>query len=318
MVEHNILGLHHVTAIAGNAQRNYNFYTKILGLRMVKKTVNFDDPGTYHFYYGNETGTPGTALTFFPWEGTGRGYNGIGITSEIAYAVPEGSIDFWKNRLKQYDVGTGEPVERFGEVYLPFTDPDGLESTLVVPAVEDRRRAWTTEEITDREAVKGFYNVTLSLNRLEPTAKILTDIFGYVPANQMGSRYRFQTDAVNGASVIDINLVEKGRYARNAGGTIHHIAFRVKDSDTEMYFREKLLQHGLQPTPQIDRNYFYSVYFREPGGILFEIATENPGFAIDETVAELGTHLMLPPRYESSRKKIEERLPVLEDQKFGR
>lgn len=308
-MEHRILGLHHVTAIADNAQRNYNFYTKIFGLRMVKKTVNFDDPDTYHFYYGNQTGTPGTALTFFPWEGIGKGYNGIGITSEIAYSVPPGSMDFWKNRLARFNIATGEPLERFGEIYLPFEDPDGLESTLVVPAAADRRKAWTTREITETEAVKGFYNVTLSVSRLEPTAKILTDIFGYEQTKQNANRYRFQTDAVNGASVVDINLIEKGRYARNAGGTVHHIAFRVRDSETELYFREKLLQHGLHPTPQIDRSYFYSVYFREPGGILFEIATENPGFTTDETVAQLGTHLMLPPQYESSRKRIEKVLP---------
>lgn len=311
-MEKRILGLHHVTAIADNAQRNYNFYTKVMGLRMVKRTVNFDDPGTYHFYYGNETGTPGTALTFFPWEGIGKGTNGSGVTSEIAYAVPEGSLAFWEDRLKRYRVETGNTVERFGEIYLPFTDPDGLEGTLVAPAIADERRSWATKEIGNTEGIKGFYNVTLSINRLEPTAKILTDIFGYAQTKQEGNRYRFQTDAINGASVIDIYLMERSRYTRSAGGTVHHIAFRVRDSETEMYFREKLLQHGLQPTPQIDRNYFYSVYFREPGGILFEMATDNPGFATDETVEELGTHLMLPPQYESSRKKIESILPALQ------
>lgn len=307
-----ILGLHHITAIADNAQRNYDFYTKVLGLRLVKKTVNFDDPGTYHFYFGNESGTPGTILTFFPWEGIGKGQNGTGMATEIAYSVPENSFAFWKDRLKQFNVRNNEPFERFGEIYFPFTDPDGLDLTLVVPETIDERKPWITKEINEKVGIKGFYGTSLTLRKLEPTAKVLTDILGYKQMKREGNRYRFMTDAFPTASVIDILVDEKGGGGHNAGGTVHHIAFRVKDEDAQAAFREKILTMGLQATPKIDRDYFFSVYFREPGGVLFEIATENPGFTRDEPLAALGSSLRLPKQYESARDKIEKVLPKLE------
>lgn len=307
-----ILGLHHITAIANSAQRNYDFYTKVMGLRLVKKTVNFDDPGTYHFYFGNENGTPGTILTFFPWEGIGKGKNGVGMATEITYAVPEGSWAFWQERFKQFKVATAEPVERFGEIYLPFTDPDGLELTLVTPKNGDSRKPWTTDDVTARAAVRGFYNTTLTLQQLEPTAKVLTDIFGYTQTVQEGNRYRFETDAVAEANSIDIVVDEKGRRGYNAAGTNHHIAFRVKDDTIQMNYREKVLSAGLQITPKIDRDYFFSLYFREPGGVLFEIATDNPGFTIDEPLEALGRDLKLPEQYEPARAAIEKRLPELD------
>ncbi|WP_447642019.1 MULTISPECIES: ring-cleaving dioxygenase [Chitinophagaceae] len=310
-MDNRILGLHHITAIANNAQRNYDFYTKVLGLRMVKKTVNFDDPGTYHFYYGNENGTPGTILTFFPWEGIGKGQNGAGMATEITYAVPDGSLEFWKNRFQEFGVKTGELIERFGELYLPFSDPDGLRLTLAVPKNGDLRSAWTTSAVREDVATKGFYNTTLTLKHLEPTAKVLTDILGYSKVEQEGNRYRFSTDAVKEASVIDIVVDEKGPIGVNRAGTNHHVAFRVKNDDIQMAFREKVLSAGLQITPKIDRDYFYSLYFREPGGVLFEIATDNPGFTVDEPLAELGSHLMLPAQYESLRPEIEKVLPKL-------
>ncbi len=306
-----ILGLHHITAIANNAQRNHDFYTGVMGLRLVKKTVNFDDPGTYHFYFGNENGTPGTILTFFPWEGIGQGYNGTGMATEIAYSVPEGSIDFWKERFKQFNIKTGEPAERFGETYLPFTDPDGLALTLVVPKTADARRGWVTGEVAENVATKGFHNVTLTLRRLEPTAKVLTDIFGYMQTAQEGNRYRFATDAVPAAAIVDIVIDESGKHGHNAAGTNHHIAFRVKDDNIQMDYREKVLSKGLQITPKINRDYFFSLYFREPGGVLFEIATDNPGFTVDEPLAELGSKLKLPKQYEPARDKIEKLLPLL-------
>ncbi|MGN7785495.1 ring-cleaving dioxygenase [Niabella sp. 22666] len=310
-MDNKILGLHHITAIAGNAQENLNFYTQVLGLRLVKKTVNFDDPGTYHFYYGNEEGAPGTILTFFPWQGIPKGRTGAGMATEIAYSVPEKSLEFWKERLNRYQVETGDIVERFGEQYLPFTDPDGLNLSLIVPKAADSRKGYTTPAIAQNVATKGFYNTTLTLNRLEPTAKILTDIFGYQQTEQEGNRYRFVTNAVNEANIIDILLDESAKPGYNAGGTNHHIAFRVKDDQVQMNFREKILSAGHQITPKIDRDYFYSLYFREPGGVLFEIATDNPGFTVDEPLAELGTALKLPKQYEPSRSEIEKVLPVL-------
>ncbi|PZP42240.1 MAG: ring-cleaving dioxygenase [Pseudopedobacter saltans] len=306
-----IQGLHHITAIANDAQRNHDFYTNILGLRLVKKTVNFDDPGTYHFYYGNETGTPGTILTFFPWEGIGKGKNGTGMATEIAYAVPENSFEFWKERFTQFDVKQGEITERFGELYLPFSDPDGLQLTLVAPKKGDGRTAWTTKDVSSEVATKGFYNTTLTLSQLAPTAKVLTDIFGYTQVEQEGNRYRFATDAIENASVIDVLLDEKGSNGVGRAGTNHHVAFRVENDDIQMEFREKILSAGLQITPKIDRDYFYSLYFREPGGVLFEIATDNPGFTVDEPLAELGSGLKLPQQYEGIRSDIEKVLPKL-------
>lgn len=310
-MEDNILGIHHITAIAGNAQRNYDFYTKVLGLRMVKKTVNFDDPGTYHFYYGNEEGTPGTILTFFPWENVSKGTTGTGMATEIGYSVPGNSLDFWIDRFKNFNVPFGEKEERFGETLLPFTDPDGLNIALIVSKIGDERKPWQTSEITDAVATKGFFNATLTLQNIDETAKVLTDIFGYRLLQQEGNRYRFITDAIPNASVIDILETPEGKPGRNAGGTNHHIAFRVKNEEIQMAFREKLVRDYLQVTPKIDRDYFYSIYFREPGDVLFEIATENPGFTVDEPLAELGTHLKLPKQYEPSRAEIEKVLPIL-------
>jgi glyoxalase family protein len=310
-MENRILGLHHITAIAGDAQRNYDFYTKALGVRLVKKTVNFDDPGTYHFYYGDEKGTPGSILTFFPWEGIRKGQTGTGMATEIGYAVPKGSLEFWKNRLDEMKVKHSSVDERFGEQYLQLEDPDGLILNLVVPGTEDNRKPWTTEEIKEDVATKGFHSVVLTLRNNEPTAKILTDIFGYTLSGQEGNRYRFITDASPTANIVDIVEEPDGRPGLNAGGTNHHIAFRAKDDTVMMEFREKVRKAGFNITEKIDRNYFYSLYFREPGGVLFEIASDNPGFAIDEPVSELGTHLMLPPQYESNRGRIEEWLPVI-------
>jgi len=306
-----ILGLHHITAISDSAQRNHDFYTRVLGLRLVKKTVNFDDPGTYHFYYGNEEGTPGTILTFFPWEGIGPGYPGTGMATEIGYSVNSGSLEFWEERFRKFTVPVKEKTERFGETHLPFSDPDGLALTLVIPTMTDSRKGWATIDIDTEHATKGFCQVTLTLRKIEKTAKILTDIFGYRLLLQEANRYRFITDAISTANIIDLLEEPDGKSGRNTAGTNHHIAFRVKDESVQMAFREQILEHGLLPTPKIDRDYFYSVYFREPGGVLFEIATDVPGFTVDEPLGELGSHLKLPGQFETSRKIIEENLPKL-------
>jgi glyoxalase family protein len=306
-----ILGLHHITAIAGNAKRNFDFYTGVMGLRLVKKTVNFDDPGTYHFYYGNENGAPGTILTFFPWEGIRQGRAGTGMATDIGYAVPAGSLEFWQERFKEHKVKFEAVEESFGEQFLPFRDPDGLRLRLIVPASEDQRKPWETPDVQANVATRGFHNVVLTLQKVEPTAEILTDILGYRLMKQDGNHYRFINDAVDAAAIVDLIASPAEPAGINAAGTNHHIAFRVKNDDVLMEYREKVASKGLGITPKIDRDYFFSLYFREPGGVLFEIATDNPGFTRDEPLEQLGTSLRLPKQYEGSRAKIEKMLPQL-------
>lgn len=312
-MENRILGIHHVTAIAGDAKRNFNFYTKVLGLRFVKRTVNFDDPQTYHFYFGDEQGSAGSILTFFPWgEAVRQGRRGAGMATEIGYSVPEGSFDFWIKRFEENNVIYNKPAERFGEKYLTFLDPDGLKLELIIPKTPDNRKPYETEAVKADVATRGFYNVTLTLNNVQATAKILTGIFGYTLTGQEGNRYRYATDAIGTANVIDLVELPTEERGLGANGTVHHVAFRVKDDETQMAFRKKIIDMGLQITPQIDRNYFHSLYFREPGGVLFEIATDNPGFTVDEPLEELGSHLKLPAQYESQRKQIEAHLVKLD------
>ena len=310
-MNNSILGLHHITAIASNAKQNFDFYTKTLGLRLVKKTVNFDDPETYHLYYGDESGSAGTILTFFPWTGIGQGTDGTGMATEIGYSVPSGSLDFWIQRLKDSKLSFTEVSERFGESFLSFRDPDGLALSLIVPAKEDGRTPWETAEIKKDTATKGFHSTTLSLQSIDETAKVLTDIFGYRLLSQEGNRYRFITDTVDTAAYVDLLELPNGQRGRNAAGTNHHVAFRVKDEQVQMEMREKILSNQLQITGKIDRDYFFSLYFREPGGVLFEIATENPGFTVDEPLNELGTHLKLPHQHERLRAQLEKSLPEL-------
>lgn len=311
-MENRILGLHHITAIAGNAKENFDFYTKVLGLRMVKKTVNFDDPGTYHFYFGDEVGTPGSILTFFPWEGIGQGYTGTGMATNIGYSVPEGSLGFWAERFKQFNVRHEDTLERFGEQILPFQDPDGLKLDLIVPSDSDNRKPWVTSEVNEQVATKGFHSITLTLKNIKATATILTDIFGYKLLKQEGDTYRFITDAIKNAAIVDLIEAPNTPPGRGAAGTNHHVAFRVKDDNMLMEYREKIAVKGLSITPKIDRDYFFSLYFREPGGVLFELATDNPGFTRDEAVDQLGSRLKLPKQYEGSRAEIEKVLPRLD------
>jgi len=310
--ENKILGMHHITAIAGDAKRNLEFYTKVMGLRLVKKTVNFDDPGTYHFYFGNELGEPGTILTFFPWEGITPGRYGRGMVSEIGYSVPQGSLAFWQDRFTRMNVKQGTIEEKFGEQYLPFEDPDGLRIQLVTPKTVDDRKPWESADVKADTATKGFHNITITLREIEGTASVLTDILGYKLVEQEGSRYRYKTGAIGTADLVDLVQDAGAQPGYVAGGATHHVAFRVKDDKILMDFREKVLSKGLNITPRIDRDYFYSLYFREPGGVLFELATDNPGFTRDEPAGELGTHLKLPKQYEPGRARIEAALPKLD------
>ncbi|MHA4895805.1 ring-cleaving dioxygenase [Pedobacter sp. PWIIR3] len=310
-MENRILGIHHITAIAGDAKRNFDFYTRVLGLRFLKKTVNFDDPHTYHFYFGDETGSAGTILTFFPWGNEiQQGRKGSGMATEIGYSIPKGSIDFWIKRFEDNNVIYNKPAEKFGQKYLTFLDPDGLKLELT-EVENDSRKPWETAEVTAATGTRGFHHVTLTLKDKTATAFILTSVFGYKLTATEANRFRYTTDAVNEASIIDIVEIPTENRGFNANGTVHHVAFRVKNDEILMEFREKIVKLGLSITPQIDRNYFHSLYFREPGGVLFEIATENPGFTVDEPLEELGQHLKLPAQYESQRAEIEARLVKL-------
>lgn len=311
-MKNEILGIHHITAIAGNAKKNYDFYTRILGLRLVKKTVNFDDPHTYHFYYGDEHGTPGSILTFFPWEGIGAGRRGTRQVTEIGYSVPAGSLDFWQNRLEKNNVIYNKPAVKFGERYLTFLDPDGLKFELTEAKTPDSRVQWETKEVSKENAVHGFHHITITTNKMEATAAILTHVLGYRLQETEVNRSRFITDTVEHAAIVDLVEAPGEAVGHVAGGSVHHVAFRVKDEETLMYFRDKIVALGLNITEKIDRNYFYSLYFREPGGVLFELATDNPGFTVDESLEELGTNLKLPAQYESNRVMIEGILPKLD------
>ncbi|MDB5132699.1 MAG: diguanylate cyclase [Mucilaginibacter sp.] len=310
-MENTINGIHHITAIAGNATRNFDFYTRVLGLRFVKKTVNFDDPKTYHLYYGDKQGSPGTILTFFPWEGIQTGRKGARQVTEIGYSVPEASFDFWLRRFEDKNVIYNKVSEKFGEPYLTFLDPDGLKLELIASKSKDDRLPWETNEVKAENATRGFHNVTITTNKMQATADILTGVFGYRLLEQSVNRYRFVTDTVKNAAIVDLVEVAGEVAGHVAGGSVHHIAFRVKNEEVLMQYRDKIAALGLNITDKIDRNYFYSLYFREPGGVLFELATDNPGFSVDEPLEELGTHLKLPAQYERNRADIEKSLPEL-------
>ena len=310
-MDNKIEGIHHITAIAGNAKRNHDFYTRILGLRLVKKTVNFDDPKTYHLYYGDEQGTPGTILTFFPWGEITAGRRGSRQATGIGYSVSETSFDFWTKRFEANGIPFHKAAEKFGEPYLTVFDPDGLKLEFIASKTQDNRMPWETEEVKAVNATKGFHNITITTNRIEPTAEILTGVLGYRLLEQQGNSSRFITDTVDHAAIVDLIASAEEKAGHVSGGSVHHVAFRVKNEEILMQYRDKIAALGLHITDKIDRNYFYSLYFREPGGVLFELATENPGFSVDEPVEELGTHLMLPPQYEQRRTDLEMSLPQL-------
>ena len=306
-----ILGIHHITAIAAGAKKNHEFYTKVLGLRLVKKTVNYDDPTTYHFYYGNETGEPGTILTFFPWEGIRRGRAGTGQVTAVSFSVPGGSMSFWLDRFRGYNVTYNNPSSRFGEEALVFLDPDGLKLEFVSDA-GDERNAWDADEVPPEFGIRGFHSAALTLEGYEATAKLITDVFGYRKTEEHVNRFRFVNPNGKYANTLDLVCLPAGQRGSVAGGTVHHIAFRTANEGDQLGVREKLISLGYNVTPQIDRNYFKSVYFREPGGVLFEIATDTPGFTVDEDLSDLGRGLMLPDWLEFRRGEIESVLPPID------
>jgi glyoxalase family protein len=307
-----IPGLHHVTAIASDPQRNLDFYVRLLGLRFVKRTVNFDDPGTYHFYFGDRRGTPGSILTFFPWPGVRRGIRGTGQIEATAFAISPHSIGYWLERFKQQHVTAERTASRFGEEVIRFVDPDGLLLDLIASNSLAPVEQWPDSPIPPEHALRGFHGVSAALEGYERTARLLTDTFGYRLVEESGNRFRFGSpdDSALGR-IVDLLCLPDSGVGRVAAGSVHHIAFRTRDEQEQLQWREELVDLGYNVTPVIDRIYFHSIYFREPGGVLFEIATDPPGFTLDETLEELGAGLRLPPWLESARSQIEKILPAI-------
>lgn len=305
-------GIHHVTIICGAAQRNVDFYTTCLGQRMVKKTVNFDDSGTYHFYYGDSAGRPGTIITFFPWDNDAPGRAGIGQALETTYRVPIDAMQFWQRRFIEKGVSFEPLTRRFGDPYLAFRDPDGVRLGLVGVRGAESDPSHITDEIPAECALRGFHGVTLMEKEVAPTQEILVDVFGFRLTAHEGALTRFQAPEATIGGVIDIYAVGDAPRGRIGAGAIHHVAFRALDDAAQQAMGKLLTEaHGLPVTEQKNRKYFRSTYFSEPGGVRFEIATDDPGFAVDESEADLGRALKLPNFLEPRRREIEAALPAL-------
>lgn len=304
-------GIHHVTAICGDPRKNVAFYTHDLGLRLVKKTVNFDNPATWHLYYGDETGRPGTALTFFAGSASPPGRGGVGTTTETAFVIPQRSLGYWTQRLVEKDITHEAPEKRFGETVLRFADPDGMRLALVAATSAEALPCWSDGNVPAEHAVRGFHGVTLMVGASEPTASVLTGALGFKPGAREGSLHRFVATDEDIGAVVDIRAAEGFLAAQQGAGSVHHVAFRASNDAAQADMVKTIQAQGLRPTDQIDRCYFRSVYFREPGGILFEIATNEPGFIRDEPKETLGSAIMLPPWYEPQRAAIVAALPPL-------
>ncbi len=316
-----ISGIHHVTAITADAQRNVDFYCDVLGLRLVKRTVNFDDPRSYHLYFGDELGRPGTILTFFAWPGLARGRIGPPQVSATAFAVPDGALDYWRQRLGEYKIETTGPFERMGEAALQFADPDGM-AIEIIAAREPGGTPWKSGPIPAEHAIRGFHSVTISEEGYERTADTLTALMGFALEAEEGNRFRYRAGGAGGggggggsgngfASTVDLLCTPDARHGLLGAGIVHHVAFRTPNDDNQRAWRERIAAAGLNVSPLMDRKYFRSIYYREPGGVLFEIATDEPGFTVDEPAADLGAGLMLPTTFEPRRAEIEAKLPPL-------
>ncbi|ASO20376.1 glyoxalase family protein [Actinoalloteichus hoggarensis] len=304
-------GLHHVTAIGGDPQRNVDFYLRTLGLRIVKTTVNFDDAGTYHLYYGDESGRPGSLMTFFPWRGAPKGRHGTGQATATAFSVPEGSIGWWHAHLTAHGVDVDELQHRDEETVLPFRDPDGLALALVEHTRPDPRAPWDDGRIPVEHAVRGLHSVTLSVADETATAAMLVDDLGLRLTEEQGPRLRFAAGDGGPGALVDVLVTPAAPRGLVAAGTVHHVAWRVPDAATQVDWRAELVDRGVSVTSIMDRQYFRSIYFREPGGTLLEVATDEPGFTADEPLLELGRALRLPPWLEPDREQIQAMLPRL-------
>ena len=303
-----LLGIHHVTAITSDPQRNVDFYTGMLGLRLVKLTVNFDDPSTYHLYYGDHLGHPGTILTFFAWPCAPKGLLGTGQLTVISFSIPETAIEFWIERFKRYGIAFKEPSLRFDEQVLPFEDPDGIQLEIVAHPDVRESRVWKDGPIPPEYALRGFFGVTLSEESYERTASLLGASLEFRQIREKGNRFRFEVGTGGPSAIVDVIRQPDATRGVVSAGTVHHVAWRTPDDEQQKVWRKNLAGVGLNVTPMIDRKYFHSIYFREPGGVLFEIATDPPGFLVDEPEQELGTRLMLPSWLESHRQEIERAL----------
>jgi len=304
-----IAGLHHVTAIASDPQRNLDFYTGVLGLRFVKRTVNFDDPGTYHFYFGDDAGSPGTILTFFPWPRAVHGQAGAGEVSQTAFSVSLHSIDYWQNRLVEHGLLVERTGKRFGEEVLSFSEPDGMKIEIVGHA-DGPANPSRFGDVPWDHAIRGFFGVTLLEHEAENTANFL-NILGFHKIAEEGDRIRFAADGNALGNHIDLVVDPNAAYGRSGAGSVHHIAFRTPDDSSQLEWREAIGEY-VDVTPVMDRTYFHSIYFREPGGVLFELATDPPGFALDEPIESLGEELRIPEWLEPRRASLLERLPAIE------
>lgn len=303
-----IPGIHHVTAITGVPQENIDFYCGVLGLRLVKLTVNFDDPTSYHLYYGDERGSPGTIMTFFAWPGAPRGRVGPPQLTATSFAVPAGSLGYWAGRLQQHLV-KGEPGEaRFGEETLCFADPDGMKLAIVATP-EPGGHSPAAGPVPVAHAIRGFHSVTLSEEGYEKTARLLTDVMGFRAEGSEGNRFRYCAGEGGFASLVDLLCLPDARRGGMGAGVVHHVAFRTPDDPQQEAWRKRVAELDYNVSPVMDRKYFHSIYFREPGGVLFEIATDPPGFAVDESEPELGTKLLLPPWLEPRRSELVQVLP---------
>lgn len=297
-------GIHHITAIVGHPQENVDFYAGVLGLRLVKKTINFDDPGTYHLYFGDEGGNPGTIITFFPWPNAYKGRIGDGQVGVTSYAVPTGALPFWEERLTKFKINFTK-TERFGETSLQFEDTHGLRLELV-EREEGKKSDWEFGGINSDVAIKGFGGAILFTSSPGQTAQVLEDAMGLEKVGEEGEMIRFKSTGDIG-NIIDVKITPNGRGTMGVG-TVHHIAWRAKDDADQLAWKAYIEEKGFGVTPVQDRSYFNAIYFREHGEILFEIATDPPGFATDETKEELGEGLKLPPQYEQHRSQLNERL----------
>ena len=303
-------GIHHITAIASDPQRNVDFYTQILGLRFAKRTVNFDDPSTYHLYFGDRTGRPGTAITFFAWPGARRGSRGTGQVIAASFAIPSGSLDFWKSRFEEHHIFSEQLPSRFEASAIRLTDPDGLPLELIEAEQLDDIDLKYESEAPNKFAIHGFHAPTLEVQQAKPTKELLKNL-GFELIAEEKARRRFSLNSKSTSAQVDLIERADGQFGVNSAGTVHHIAFRCADEREQLRWRKQLIALDLNVTPVIDRFYFHSIYFREPGGILFEIATEGPGFTVDESVEHLGENLKLPPQYEEHRAEIERVLPPI-------
>jgi glyoxalase family protein len=304
-------GIHHITAICGNAQENLDFYAGVLGMRLVKRSVNQDDPGTYHLFYADAEGHPGSDLTFFPWDQMPKGQLGTGLTVEVQLAVPTGSLAYWAERLQQYGAQVGDLLKRFGERALPVQDPHGLELSLVETADRRQFTPWDGSPVPQEHQIRGLHTARMWERDLARTGQFLRDALGFEPLAKEDGWVRFGVEGGGSGNIVEAREAPDARLGQWGVGSVHHIAYRVPDDEAQLAMRTQVITAGGRPTEVIDRFWFKSVYFKEPGGVLFEMATDGPGFAADEDPAHLGEQLILPPWLEAYREAIQKALPPL-------